>query len=96
MQFLGYIISLWEICIKDKKIKVIKYWLNLLSIQDIYLFLGFINFYQGFIQDLFTSILKTTKVELLVENLKPIGNSNTIDRIGDDNKVGRIKSKVDS
>lgn len=60
------------------------------------MFLEFVNFYQGSIQDLFTSVLKITKVEILVENLKLIGNSNIIDRVGDDNKVGRVKFKIDS
>ena len=64
--FPEYVVLSKDISMKAKKIKVVKKWLKLKSIQDIQVFLGFANFYQQFIQGfnkiiaLFMSMLKTT------------------------------------
>ena len=62
--FLGYMMSSKDIRMKDKKIKAIKQWPELRSVQNIQVFLRFANFYQQFILGfswiavLLTSILK--------------------------------------
>ena len=66
--FLGYIVLSKGISIKAKRIKVVKNWLELKSVYNIQIFLGFANFYWRFIQGFrrivapFTLILKTIKL----------------------------------
>ena len=65
--FFDYLISSKCIRMKDKKIEVVKQWLEPKSVQDIQVFLGFANFYWQFIQGLnwiagsFNSMFKTLK-----------------------------------
>ena len=47
--FLGYVVSLKDICIENETIEAVKKWPELQSVQDIQVFLGFTNFYQWFI-----------------------------------------------
>ena len=67
MQFLRYVVSSQGIRIEDERIKVVRNWPKLKSVQDIQVFINFANFYQWFIGDfngiatLLTSILKTTR-----------------------------------
>ena len=90
-------ISSQKICIKDEQIKVVHNWLELQSVQDIQVFLGFANFYQFFIQSfsqiatLFTSMLKTTRVKLSVKDLVPSNENITVDKVGNKIKVGGTK-----
>ena len=85
--FVGYIISAYGVRIEDKRIKIVKNWPELKSVHDIQVFLGFVNFYQHFIQDfskiagLLISMLKTSS---------PIGLSTILQSIDvtDEDKVG--------
>ena len=45
VQFLGYIMSLQGIYMKDEKIKVVEQWSEPKSVRNIQIFLGFANFY---------------------------------------------------
>ena len=47
--FLGYVVSSKDIYMEDKRIKVVKQWLEPQLVQDIQVFLGFANFYCRFI-----------------------------------------------
>ena len=49
VQFLGYIVFLRGICMKDERIKAVKQWPEPKSVRDIQVFLGFANFYWQFI-----------------------------------------------
>ena len=100
IQFLGYIISLQKICIKDKQIWAICNWLEPKSIWDIQVFLRFANFYWHFIQGFsqlatpLTFILKTIEVELSVKYLVPVIENSIVDEDGNDNKVSKVKNGV--
>ena len=48
--FLRYVVSAQRVQIEEKKIEVMKNWLEPKSIQDIQIFLCFANFYWRFIQ----------------------------------------------
>ena len=56
---------------EDKQIKVVKNWLELISVRDIQIIIGFANFYCRFIKDfsniaiLLTSLLKKTRLSNL-------------------------------
>lgn len=47
---MSYIISAQRIIIEDKKIKVVRNWLEPKSVKDTQVFLGFTNFYRCFIE----------------------------------------------
>ena len=49
VQFLGYIVSLQGICIKDERIKAVEQWPKCKSVRDIQVFFGFAYFYWQFI-----------------------------------------------
>ena len=48
--FLDYIVSIQGVQIEDESMDIMKNWLELKSVYDIQVFLGFPNFYQYFIQ----------------------------------------------
>lgn len=48
--FLGYVIFLQDVCIKNEQINTIHDWAKLQSIRDIHIFLEFANFYNKFIK----------------------------------------------
>ncbi len=50
VDYLGFKIRLKTIEINNKKIKEIKYWLQLINVKEIRRFLGFVNFYRCFIE----------------------------------------------
>ena len=64
---LGYIVSLKDIHMEDKRIEAVKQWSEPQLVRDIQVFLGFANFYWQFIQGLsridasLTSMLKTSE-----------------------------------
>ena len=66
VRFLGYVVSSQGIQIEDKRIKAVKNWSEPKSVQDIQVFIGFVNFYQRFIWGFsriaasLTSMLKMT------------------------------------
>ena len=92
VRFLGYIVSLWGICIEDERIKAVKQWPEPKSIRDIQVFLGFANFHWRFIQGFsriaapFTSMLKTTgstgSVASLKETKSGVGGVSVVDMVG--------------
>ena len=77
---------------KDEQIKTIKNWPKLMSVKEIHIFIGFINFYQRFIQSfsriaiLLTLLLKTTRLLNLVFKAF-IANDNKIIKV--DNKTNK-------
>ena len=48
---LGVIIGKEQVKMEQKKIKVVKEWKTLMKVKDVESFLGFVNFYQRFIQN---------------------------------------------
>ena len=66
VRFLGYVVSAQGIRMEDKQIEAVKNCPEPKSVQDIQVFIGFVNFYERFIQDFsrvaapLTSMLKTT------------------------------------
>ena len=66
--FLGYVVSSKGINMEVERIEVVRKWPKPKSIQDIQVFLGFVNFYQQFIQGFskiaapLNSMLKTTRL----------------------------------
>ena len=63
--FLGYVVSSKKISMEAEQIEVVRKWPEPKSVQDIFVFLGFANFYQQIIQGFsriaapLTSMLKT-------------------------------------
>ena len=49
VRFLGYVVLSKEISMEAKRIEVVKDWLELKSVRNIQVFLGFTNFYWRFI-----------------------------------------------
>ena len=94
--------------IKDKQIKTVINWPELISVRDIWLFISFANFYWYFIQDFskivafFTSILNTTKSSKeLAPRVFGAGNNKVVgsgdaradERIVDSSKCKNKKSR---
>ena len=50
MYFLGYIIALTGVSMKEDRIQAVKNWPKLKSLREIQVFLGFANFYRRFIK----------------------------------------------
>ena len=48
---LGVIVSKRQVCIEQDKVKVVKEWKMPMKIKEVESFLGFVNFYQRFIQN---------------------------------------------
>ena len=97
VQFLGYVVSNQGIQIEDERIEVIKNWLELKSVRDIQVFIGFANFYWWFIQGFsriaapLILILKTTRSSDLA--LKELGANNIVRGGGkaDDRNLSKSK-----
>ena len=94
VQFLGYVISSQGIWMEDERIEIVKNWLEPKSVQDIQIFIGFVNFYWRFIQGFgriaapLTSMLKTTGSSDL-----PLGDDdNEIVGGGEDRNLSKSKS----
>ena len=93
--FLGYMVSLKDICIEDIRIKTVKQWPEPQSVQDIQVFLRFANFYRRFIQRF---IWIATPLTLM---LKTSGNTESKTRpdkggVGvSSSKAGYGRSKLD-
>ncbi len=74
VRFLDYIVFHQGIRMEENQIKVVRDWPELQLVRDIQIFLGFVNFYQRFIQGFsrlttpLTSILKTALVVGPVNN----------------------------
>ena len=87
--FLGYVLSLKGIRMEDKWIEAVKQWPEPQSVQDIQVFLGFVNFYKRFIQGFsrivasFTLMLKTAKLR------------KGRDGVGGDSRAGHGGSEID-
>ncbi len=79
VRFLSYIVSHQGIQMEEERIKAIHDWLEPQLVRDIQVFLGFVNFYQRFIQGFsrltapLISMLKTTSVVGSSENLEQSG-----------------------
>ena len=93
--FLGYVLSSKGIRMKDKRIEVVKQWLEPQSVRDIQVFLGFANFYQRFIQK-FSQIAAT-----LTLMLKTLGGTEFKVRpgkggvgVGGSSRAGRGRSEI--
>ena len=82
VRFLRYVVLSQGIRMEDERIKVIRNWPELKSVQDIQVFIGFANFYQRFIQG-FSKI-----VAPLTSMLKTTGSSDLAQRDDDDEVVG--------
>ena len=93
VQFLGYLVSSQGIRMKDERIKVVKNWPEPKSVQDIQVFIGFVNFYWQFIQGFsrivapLTSMLKTTGLSHSAQR----DNDNEVVRGGDDKNLSKSK-----
>ena len=96
--FLGYIVSLRDICIEDERIKAVEQWPEPKSVRDIQVFLGFANFYQRLIQGFsciavsLTSMLKTTRNTGSAANLKETKGKNGGNSVVGDGMVGGGKA----
>ena len=75
VHFLGYVVSAQRVQMEDEKIEAVKNWPKPKSIRDIWIFLSFANFYQGFIQG-FSKIAGPLSLILRItrsaENLSPL------------------------
>ena len=66
VRFLGYVVSSQGIRMEEERIEAVRNWLELKSVRDIQVFIGFANFYRRFIRGFsriaapLTSMLKTT------------------------------------
>ena len=84
--FLNYIVLAQGVRMEDEQIKAVKNWPKPTSVRDIQAFIGFVNFYQRFIQG-FSRI-----VVLLISILKIIGSSKELTpktfKADDDKVVG--------
>lgn len=69
---LGYIVLVYEIWIKDKKIEMIKNWPKLKSIKGIYKFSRFANFSCRFIQSFYKTV---TQLILILKMLRLLNKS---------------------
>ena len=94
--FLRYIVSLNSICMENEKIEVVKKWLKPQSIQDIQVFLEFVNIYYQFIKGLSWIAIS------LILMLKISGNSEFTTRlrkgvigVSGNNWAGHDRSKLD-
>ena len=98
VQFLGYIVSLQGIYIKDERIKAVEQWPELKLIRDIQVFFGFANFYRQFIQGFsyiaapLTSMLKTTKNPEFAANPKETKDEVGGNSVVSNNMVGDSKA----
>ena len=86
--FLGYVMSLKSIRMKDKQIEAIKQWPEPQSVWDIQVFLGFTNFYRQFIQGFSRIAVPLTSM------LKTAEPSKGGDGVGGHRKAGRGGSKI--
>ena len=95
MRFIGYVVSSQGIRMEDERIKAVKNWPELKSVQDIKVFIGFANFYRQFnwgfskIEVPLTSILKTTGSSDLPQR----DDDNEVDLGGGDKNLSKSKSK---
>lgn len=109
MQFLGYVVSLQEICIENEQIEPVYNWSKPQLIWDIQIFLGFTNFYRQFIESFdritapLISILKTTVSSFSATELRFTNEGSTIEvevSDGNNNEIGMVnitktvKSKI--
>ena len=102
--FLENIVSSKSISMEAKKIEVVKEWLEPKSIQDIKVFLGFINFYWQFIQGfnkiaaLLTSMLKTAVLpeKLISKEVADKEGGNGINDVEIAKKSGKLKGQKTS
>ena len=94
---MGFVISAQRIRIGEKKIEAIRNWLELQSVRDIQVFLGFTNFYKRFIKNFsritvpLTLIFRTINDKALgIQATKNKGNKATAASggSGDNGRVG--------
>ena len=95
MQFLGYVVLNQGIQSKDERIETVRNWLEPKLVQDIWVFINFINFYQCFIQGFskmaatFTSMLKITGLSHLI--LRELGIDEVVGGSGKANNMNLSK-----
>ena len=82
VRFLGYIVSSQDIRMEDERIKVIRNWPELKSLQDIQVFIAFPNFYRQFIRS-FSRIAVP-----LISILETTGSSDLAQKDNDNEVVG--------
>ena len=90
VRFLGYVILAQGVKIEDKQIEAVKNLIELKSVQDIQVFIGFANFYQRFIQS-FSRIVAS-----LISILKITGSSDSALKLfrAYDDKVVRVDGRA--
>ena len=57
VEFLGYIVKTSGVTMSERKVKSIRNWAHPRSVKEVQIFIGFANFYRGFIKD-FSKICK--------------------------------------
>ena len=93
VRFLGYVVSSQGNRIEDEKIKVVKNWPKLKSVQDIQVFIDFANFYWRFIWD-FSKIVASLTLMLKTTRLSDSAQKNDDNEVvGGGNNMNLSKSK---
>ena len=106
IRFLGYFVSVQRVRMEENQIEGMKNWLEPKSMRDIQVFLGFANFYRGFIQSFskiagpLTLMLRTSSATRSSKNSLSSLDVAEVDEVGvggggdcEDETVGRSPSK---